>query len=96
MINPRKANLFFTAPSDHITSFPRPYCISVPISTTLRAWTSILNDTEALSRDRQMYSEALITRVYDPLKGLATKKDEARKKVSLLKCDVHGYVQLKK
>ncbi|KAI9242515.1 MAG: hypothetical protein BYD32DRAFT_362651, partial [Podila humilis] len=49
-------------------------------TTTLRAWTSILNDTEALSRDRQMYSEALITRVYDPLKGLATKKDDARKK----------------
>ncbi|KAF9379631.1 hypothetical protein CPB97_008860 [Podila verticillata] len=49
-------------------------------TTTLRAWTSILNDTEALSRDRQLYSEALITRVYDPLKGLATKKDDARKK----------------
>ncbi|GJJ77311.1 formin-binding protein 1 [Entomortierella parvispora] len=49
-------------------------------STTARAWTCILNDTEALSRDRQMYSEALISRVYDPLKAFATKKDDARKK----------------
>ncbi|KAG0042311.1 hypothetical protein BGZ83_000610 [Gryganskiella cystojenkinii] len=49
-------------------------------TTTARAWTSILNDTEALCRDRQMYSEALISRVYDPLKVLATKKDDARKK----------------
>ncbi|KAG0198886.1 hypothetical protein BGX28_007724 [Mortierella sp. GBA30] len=49
-------------------------------TTTSKAWTSILNDTEALSRDRQAYSEALISRVYDPLKVLATKKDEARKK----------------
>ncbi|KAF9155061.1 hypothetical protein BG015_011199 [Linnemannia schmuckeri] len=44
------------------------------------AWTSILNDTEALSRDRQQFSENLISKVYDPLKVLATKKDEARKK----------------
>ncbi|KAG0270477.1 hypothetical protein BGZ95_001680 [Linnemannia exigua] len=49
-------------------------------TTTSRAWTSILSDTEALSRDRQQFSENLITRVYDPLKVLATKKDEARKK----------------
>ncbi|KAF8942128.1 hypothetical protein BGZ47_006803 [Haplosporangium gracile] len=49
-------------------------------TTTSRAWTSILNDTEALSRDRQQFSENLISKVYDPLKVLATKKDEARKK----------------
>ncbi|KAI1318856.1 hypothetical protein EDD11_005702 [Mortierella claussenii] len=49
-------------------------------TTTTKAWTSILNDTEALSKDRQLYSEALISTVYDPLKILATKKDEARKK----------------
>ncbi|KAF9405191.1 hypothetical protein BGZ94_003713 [Podila epigama] len=49
-------------------------------STTSRAWTSILNDTEALSRDRHLFSEALISKVYDPLKVLATKKDDARKK----------------
>ncbi|KAF9904149.1 hypothetical protein EC991_002984 [Linnemannia zychae] len=49
-------------------------------TTTSRAWTSILSDTEALSRDRQLFSENLISRVYDPLKVLATKKDEARKK----------------
>lgn len=72
-------SLFFTLPSDHIYVL---LFISPSLRTTLRAWTSILNDTEALSRDRQLYSEALITRVYDPLKGLATKKDDARKKVS--------------
>ncbi|KAG0296963.1 hypothetical protein BGZ96_007999 [Linnemannia gamsii] len=49
-------------------------------TTTSRAWTSILNDTEALSRDRHQFSENLISKVYDPLKVLATKKDEARKK----------------
>ncbi|KAF9132893.1 hypothetical protein BGW39_011079 [Mortierella sp. 14UC] len=49
-------------------------------TTTSRAWTSILSETEALSRDRQLFSENLISKVYDPLKVLATKKDEARKK----------------
>ncbi|KAG9072159.1 hypothetical protein KI688_006383 [Linnemannia hyalina] len=49
-------------------------------TTSSRAWTSILNDTEALLRDRQQFSENLISKVYDPLKVLATKKDEARKK----------------
>ncbi|KAF9573211.1 hypothetical protein EC968_008849 [Mortierella alpina] len=49
-------------------------------TTSSKAWTSILNDTEALSRDRQIYAEALISRVYDPLKVLATKKDDARKR----------------
>ncbi|KAG0292801.1 hypothetical protein BGZ98_002458 [Dissophora globulifera] len=49
-------------------------------STTSRAWTCILNDTEALARDRQSFSEALITKVHDPLKVLAIKKDESRKK----------------
>ncbi|KAG0367239.1 hypothetical protein BGZ54_004196, partial [Gamsiella multidivaricata] len=49
-------------------------------TTASRAWTSILNDTEAMSRDRQLFSEALISKVHDPLKVLAAKKDEARKK----------------
>ncbi|KAF9361985.1 hypothetical protein BGX26_008157 [Mortierella sp. AD094] len=51
-------------------------------TTTSRAWRTILSDTEALSKDRQQFSEALITRVYDPLKLLSTKKDDARKKNS--------------
>ncbi|KAF9112165.1 SCF ubiquitin ligase complex subunit cdc4 [Mortierella sp. AM989] len=49
-------------------------------TTTSRAWRSILNETEALSKDRNQFSEALISRVYDPLKVPATKKDDARKK----------------
>ncbi|KAG0006715.1 hypothetical protein BGZ65_004795 [Modicella reniformis] len=49
-------------------------------TTTSRAWTAILNDTMALSRNRQQFSEALITKVHDPLKALATRKDDARKK----------------
>ncbi|KAF9895524.1 hypothetical protein BX616_009488, partial [Lobosporangium transversale] len=48
--------------------------------TTSKAWSGILNDTEALSRDRQLFSESIISKVYDPLKVLANKKDEARKK----------------
>ncbi|KAF9438240.1 hypothetical protein BGZ76_009071 [Entomortierella beljakovae] len=49
-------------------------------STTDRAWRSILSDTEALSKDKHQFSEALISKVHDPLKVLAIKKDEARKK----------------
>ncbi|KAF9193140.1 hypothetical protein BGZ51_004112 [Haplosporangium sp. Z 767] len=49
-------------------------------TTVSRAWSSILSDTEALSKDRQAFSEALVSKVYDPLKAFATKKDEARKK----------------
>ncbi|KAG0022473.1 hypothetical protein BGZ80_000175 [Entomortierella chlamydospora] len=49
-------------------------------TTTSRAWSTILSDTEAMSKDRHQFSEALISKVYDPLKVLATKKDDARKK----------------
>ncbi|KAF9172430.1 hypothetical protein BGX21_003829 [Mortierella sp. AD011] len=49
-------------------------------TTTSRAWGTILSDTEAMSKDRHQFSEALISKVYDPLKVLATKKDDARKK----------------
>ncbi|KAF9198350.1 hypothetical protein BGZ49_000847, partial [Haplosporangium sp. Z 27] len=49
-------------------------------TTTSRAWGSILSETEALSKDRQQFSEALMSKVHDPLKVLATKKDDARKK----------------
>ncbi|KAF9583613.1 hypothetical protein BGW38_009039 [Lunasporangiospora selenospora] len=49
-------------------------------SSTYRAWSAILNDTEALCKDRFAFSEALITKVYDPLKVLGTKKDDARKR----------------
>ncbi|KAF9362966.1 hypothetical protein BGX34_005181 [Mortierella sp. NVP85] len=56
-------------------------------TTTSRAWTAILNDTEALAKDRQVFSELLISKVYDPLKTLASKKDEARKKKLLTERD---------
>ncbi|KAF9933739.1 hypothetical protein FBU30_004540 [Linnemannia zychae] len=49
-------------------------------TTTSRAWASILSDTEALARDRHLFSENLVSQIYDPLKVLAAKKDEARKK----------------
>ncbi|KAG0222948.1 hypothetical protein BGW41_005780 [Actinomortierella wolfii] len=49
-------------------------------ATASRAWAAILGETESMAKDRQMYSEALLTAVVEPLKNLATKKDEARKK----------------
>jgi hypothetical protein len=61
--------------------------------TTSRAWTAILNDTEALAKDRQVFSELLISKVYDPLKTLASKKDEARKKVLCLHPSLFDYTE---
>ncbi|KAF9971625.1 hypothetical protein BGZ73_005417 [Actinomortierella ambigua] len=48
--------------------------------TASRAWAAILNETESMAKDRHVYSESLLATVVEPLKNLAAKKDEARKK----------------
>ncbi|KAG0256464.1 hypothetical protein DFQ27_005706 [Actinomortierella ambigua] len=49
-------------------------------ATAWRAWAAILNETESMARDRHVYSESLLATVVEPLKNMAAKKEEARKK----------------
>lgn len=51
------------------------------ISTTFKAWATLLSETEAIARSRALFSDKLTTQVSDNLKVIATKKEEARKKV---------------
>jgi len=52
-----------------------------PLSTTANAWTSLLQQTEVVARTRQQLSEDISSSIADVLKAVATKKEEARKKV---------------
>ncbi|KAJ3058788.1 hypothetical protein HK102_010316, partial [Quaeritorhiza haematococci] len=49
-------------------------------STTQKAWSTILLETENIAKDRLTFSESLSNDVSDKLKSLALKKEEARKK----------------
>jgi hypothetical protein len=54
----------------------------LPYSTTSNAWTSLLQQTEVVAKTRQQLSEDLSSSIVDVLKAVATKKEEARKKVT--------------
>ena len=52
-------------------------------SASLTTWTKILDSTENLSKERGMLADSFNAQVADPLKNLAVKYDELRKKVYL-------------
>src|SRR5437762_13864622 len=52
-------------------------------SASLTTWTTILDDTENLSKERTMLADSYNAQVADPLKNLALQCDALRKKVSL-------------
>ncbi|EMR11606.1 hypothetical protein PNEG_00047 [Pneumocystis murina B123] len=49
-------------------------------SASVTTWENILNHTENLAKERQIFSEELQTQVVDKLKALAIKSDDLRKK----------------
>lgn len=50
-------------------------------SASLTTWTTILDDTENLSKERGMLADLFNAQIADPLKTLAIRCDELRKKV---------------
>jgi len=53
-------------------------------SASLTTWTTILDDTENLSKERIMLADSFNAQVADPLRNLAVRYDEIRKKVIML------------
>jgi hypothetical protein len=54
-------------------------------SASLTTWTTILDDTESLSRERGMLADSFNAQVADPLKTLDLKCEDLRKKVHLFR-----------
>jgi formin-binding protein 1 len=52
-------------------------------SASLTTWTTILDDTENLSRERGMLADSFNAQIADPLRNLAVQCDDLRKKVYL-------------
>ena len=52
-------------------------------SASLTTWTTILDDTENLAKERAMLADSFNAQIADPLRNLAAKYDELRKKVPL-------------
>ena len=50
-------------------------------STFVKAWAVILQETENMAKDRAEFSEKLSTTIFDEIKSLTLKQEEARKKV---------------
>jgi formin-binding protein 1 len=55
-------------------------------SASLTTWTTILDDTENLSKERMMLADSFNAQVGDPLKNLAIQCDELRKRVFNVGC----------
>ncbi|CAG8504074.1 11876_t:CDS:10 [Acaulospora colombiana] len=49
-------------------------------STFVKAWTTLLEETENIARERSKFSESLSTNLTEQIKAVATKKEEIRKK----------------
>ncbi|CAG8462865.1 5780_t:CDS:10 [Paraglomus occultum] len=64
------------------TGSPRDpeYDASTESSTFVKAWAVILQETENMAKDRAEFSENLSTIIFDEIKSLALKQEEARKK----------------
>ncbi|KAG5519677.1 hypothetical protein PMAC_001833 [Pneumocystis sp. 'macacae'] len=70
-------------------------------SASVTTWESILNSTENLAKERQIFSEEILIQVADNLKALAAKTDDLRKKhvifsEKLLEDREKIYLELKK
>lgn len=50
-------------------------------SASLTTWTTILDDTENLSKERGTLADSFNAQIAEPLKGLALRYDDLRKKV---------------
>lgn len=62
---------------------PFPIFLMLVKSSTSNAWTSLLQQTEIVAKTRHQLAEDLTTGINDVLKAVASKKEEARKKVQL-------------
>jgi hypothetical protein len=55
--------------------------MTTAFSTLYASWDKLLAETEDLSKIRLKFHDQLIAEITDPLKALASKKEEARRKV---------------
>jgi formin-binding protein 1 len=53
-------------------------------SASLTTWTTILDDTENLSKERGTLADSFNAQIAEPLRGLALRYDDLRKKVYIL------------
>ena len=53
-------------------------------SASLTTWTTILDDTENLGKERGMLADSFNAQIADPLKNLGIRCDDLRKKVFIL------------
>jgi len=60
-------------------------------SASLTTWTTILDDTENLSRERAMLADSFNAQIADPLKNLALRYDDLRKNVLDISSFVLGW-----
>jgi formin-binding protein 1 len=58
-------------------------------SASLTTWTTILDETENLSKERGMLADSFNAQIADPLKNLAIRCDELRKKVCAPCCETN-------
>jgi len=58
-------------------------------SASLTTWTTILDDTENLSKERGMLADSFNAQIADPLKNLGIRCDELRKKVCTPCCEIN-------
>jgi formin-binding protein 1 len=56
-------------------------------SASLTTWATILDETENLSKERGMLADSFNAQIADPLKNLAIRCDELRKKVCAPCCE---------